>query len=112
MKSMLQTINDHGVVYQALAFICPGCALFSGSGLHLLPVNTTEHSPSWDWDRNLKYPTLYPSILTGRGTKNVCHSYLKEGVFQFLNDSTHALAGQSVEMVGLPDWFVEENDEV
>ena len=34
-----------------------------------------------------------------------CHSFLVDGVWQFLGDSAHALAGQNVPMVPLPDWL-------
>lgn len=34
-------------------------------------------------------------------TKNVCHSFIKDGKIQFLGDCTHALANQTVD---LPDW--------
>lgn len=35
-----------------------------------------------------------------------CHSFLKKGQWQFLNDSAHSLAGQTVPMVPLPDWLM------
>lgn len=35
-----------------------------------------------------------------------CHSFVQSGQWQFLTDSAHALAGQTVDMVPLPDWFV------
>jgi hypothetical protein len=35
-----------------------------------------------------------------------CHSFLKAGRWEFLGDSAHALAGQTVPMVPLPDWLV------
>lgn len=34
-----------------------------------------------------------------------CHSFLRAGRWQFLGDSAHALAGQTVDMVPLPDWL-------
>lgn len=106
---MIRTINDHGVKYDALAFVCPGCInMHGGSGLHLLPVNTSEKTPSWDWNGSLDNPTLNPSILTGKDSPNICHSFLLDGVFEFLSDCTHELAGQKVELPDLPDWFVEE----
>lgn len=108
MKAQIRNVDDHGVSYQTLAFVCPGCASVGGSGLHLLPVNTTEHSPSWDWDGNLERPTVEPSILTGGGQPFTCHSFLRNGVFEFLSDSTHRYAGQSVEIPDLPDWFINE----
>jgi hypothetical protein len=110
-KSELRTVNDHGEIYTALAFICPGCASHGyGTGLHMLPVNSPHHQPSWEWDGNLDLPTLSPSILTNsswKGEPTVCHSFLKAGVFQFLGDCTHKLANQYVEIPDLPDWVTD-----
>lgn len=84
-KSVLRHVNDHGEVYDALAFVCPGCQTQGyGTGLHMLPINSPTHQPSWEWDGNLERPTLSPSILTNstwKGEPTVCHSFLKEGVF-------------------------------
>ena len=115
MKFSLRTANDHGTIYQCLAFVCPGCeSSGNGTGLHMLPVNTEEHYPSWDWDGNIEAPTLSPSILThtkpyvdGKGT-GICHSYLKAGVFEFLSDCTHSMAGQNVPALELPEWFSDD----
>lgn len=107
MKASLRTVNDHGNVYTALMFVCPGCPR---TGVHLLPVNSPQVSPSWFWDGNLEAPTLDPSILshiepydpeTG-APQGICHSYLRAGVFEFLSDCTHPLAGQRVPMPDLP----------
>lgn len=110
MKAMVRSINDHGVHYKALMFVCPGCAAddTNSTGLHMLPVNSTEKSPAWDWDGNLEAPTLSPSVLTHGHTGKICHSFLKAGVFQFLTDSTHPFAGQSIPMPDLPDWVINE----
>jgi hypothetical protein len=77
-----------------------------GSGAHLLPVDAAK-SPAWDWDGNTEAPTLSPSILTRAGSE-VCLSFLRAGVFEFLSDCTHPLAGQSVPIPDLPDWLVRE----
>jgi hypothetical protein len=130
MKSMLCHVDDHGKRYDSLAFVCPGCALerdegikdddgkvipFRESGLHMLPVNTDQTKPAWTFDGNEEAPTVSPSILTHHEQSDtdprptyVCHSFLNAGVFQFLGDCTHALAGQFVPMPDLPDWFVED----
>lgn len=108
MRSMIRHINDHGVEYDALAFICPGCELMweHASGLHMLPVNSTTKTPSWTWDGNLDAPTLGPSILTsGNDPAHRCHSFLVAGVFQFLGDCSHVLAGTNVPLPDLPEWF-------
>ncbi len=112
MKAMIRHVDDHGLLYDAIAFICPGCVAMDGrTGLHLLPVNSTVKEPSWDWDGNLLKPTLSPSILTGKGSPKICHSFLRDGVFEFLGDCTHMLAGKKVAMPDLPDWFVKETNE-
>lgn len=118
MKASLRTVDDHGVKYEALLFICPGCANGNGSGYHMLPVNSTTKSPSWNWDGNIEAPTLSPSILThgiftdgGYDPKGICHSFLRNGVFEFLSDCTHQYAGQSVPMPDMPDHWATEEDE-
>ena len=113
MKSMLRRVDDHGTRYEALMFCCPGCAVMHehSSGLHMLAVNSVVKSPSWDWDGDLDAPTLSPSILTRSprpAGERVCHSFLRAGVFEFLADCTHPLAGQHVPIPDLPDWVIED----
>lgn len=120
MRSMLRRINDHGMIYEALAFICPGCQSVdvNSTGLHMLAVFNKDKTlpipdgktPVWNWNGNLEKPTLTPSIMTGRGTSNICHSFLTDGYFKFLNDSTHILAGQTIPIPSLPDWFIKEGE--
>jgi hypothetical protein len=105
-KRIIQT--DDGMNYTMFTFICPGCKELGGSGLHMLPVNTSLKSPSWTWDGNLEAPTLNPSIMTNRGTDDQCHSFLEAGVFRFLKDSKYSMKGTRVEMPNLPDWLLEE----
>ncbi len=111
MKSMLRKVNDHGLEYSCLLFVCPGCiGVLGGSGLHMIPVNSSVKEPHWIWDGNLYLPTLSPSILTGKSSPDICHSFLRAGVFQFLRDCTHPLVGQNVEIPDLPDWVINEGD--
>lgn len=107
MKSKLITVLDHGKVYTALFFVCPGCATLGHTGLHLLPVNTTNKTPSWDWDGNLEAPTISPSILTAKDDDAMrCHSFLRNGIFEFLGDCAHKFANQKVPMPDLYDWVL------
>lgn len=79
----------------------------------MLPVDTDQKQPSWGWDDDFEKPTLTPSILTRTGpyeNPSICHSFLREGVFEFLNDSTHSLAGTHVPIPDLPDWVISEGD--
>lgn len=116
--AQLRSINADGHIYQAIVVWCPGCeypAKDDGhpvGGLYMLPVGgDVDGRPEWDFDGNLDRPTLSPSILThtnrpDRPEPFVCHSFLRAGEWQFLEDSTHALAGQTVPMSPLPDWVV------
>ena len=90
-------------------FHCPGCD--SAHGV----------SAAWEFNGSMMLPSFRPSILAlPHGTlididlegdeltapSNVrqtprCHSYVTDGQIQFLPDSTHELAGQTVE---LPEW--------
>ena len=65
---------------------------------------------SWDWDGNMEHPTFDPSILTHTSPLDVCHSYIKNGQWQYLSDSTHSKAGQTLDMIPLPNWLVNEYD--
>jgi hypothetical protein len=71
------------------------------TGFHAVRV---EGGPNvWSWNGNLERPTFAPSIRVGwdhgeERTPVVCHSFVRDGRIEFLADSTHALAGQTVEL--------------
>lgn len=83
-------------------FFCPGC-----KSTHA--VNSHPNGPKWTYNGDTAKPTFGPSILvTCRWSviddemkDDVCHSFVTDGRIQFLNDCTHALAGQTVD---LPEW--------
>lgn len=111
MKVMIRQVNDHGKRYEAIAFVCVGCIELErgrGSGLHMIPVNTDQTSPAWDWNGDLQHPTLKPSINTHHPMGGICHSYITEGQIQYLEDCTHSFAGKTLDLEDLPDWFINE----
>lgn len=89
-------------------FFCPGCKCAHG-------VNDR-----WTFNGDMDRPTFSPSILV-RGVQPVtdaeadlilagekieprplvCHSFVRDGQIQFLNDCTHELAGKTVPMEAL-----------
>jgi hypothetical protein len=73
-------------------FWCPGC-----DGAH----GCTIAGPNaWMFNGDVDRPTFSPSVLTlGRPPR--CHSFITHGRIEFLPDSEHALAGQTVD---LPPW--------
>jgi hypothetical protein len=80
-----------------IMFRCPGC-----DDNHGIVV---DGSRGWTWNGDGDRPTISPSILCtatwGNGRKTVCHSFIRDGRWEFLGDCTHSLAGQTVDV---PDW--------
>jgi hypothetical protein len=119
-----KTVSDTEGRFYGIRFNCPGCALADGfSGVHILPVKWTppgrEQSSAnagqahWDFNGDMEKPTFGPSILTRQdraGVPFVCHSFIREGMIEFLGDCTHELAGKTVPLPDLqePDpWTTE-----
>lgn len=92
-------------------FECPGCGC-----LHCVAVKEpNEMKARWSWNGCLEKPTFQPSILVKANythpdrLDDICHSYVTDGSIRFLSDSTHSLAGQTVE---LPEWECDHEWEV
>lgn len=118
--SKAKIIRDDAGKFYGIRFICPGCAAALGAEVHgtvTLPVawlpESIEESefvkgrPHWSFNGDLDRPTFGPSVLSkfkqymGQELppkEHICHSYVRDGRIQFLPDSTHALAGQTVEL--------------
>lgn len=104
---------------RVVGFMCPGC-----DRIHLVTIDQTQ-KPSWGYNNNPDAPTFTPSILLKTGHHmnshqgecwcdynkarpdeepdfecTLCHSFVRDGQIQFLNDCTHHLAGQTM---GLPE---------
>jgi hypothetical protein len=79
---------------------CPGCA--EAHAVEVGPAQLAAGAPLWQWNGDEAKPTISPSILV-YGLP--CHSYVRDGMIQFLGDSGHALAGQTVPLPPLPDWL-------
>jgi hypothetical protein len=84
-----------------LVFWCPGC-----DTVHAARV---EGVNAWTWNGDTERPTLSPSLLStssdAMGVAQRCHCYIRDGRLEFLNDSSHALRGQTV---AIPDWPFSE----
>lgn len=96
LRPLRRSGSDTIVMYR---FWCPGC-----NEPHAVAVHPGEPQPVWEFNGDLEKPTFSPSIVSYRmeGKKRItlCHSYVRDGKIQFLNDCQHNLAGQTVE---LPD---------
>lgn len=102
----------------AISFQCPGCG-----DRHAINTNPNHR---WAFNGDVNRPTITPSILVTSGHYCThhkpgdacwcdynkkhpdnpapfkcyrCHSFVTYGKIQFLNDCTHQLAGQTVDMM-------------
>lgn len=87
-------------------FYCPGCE--KAHQIHI------EGDKAWGFNGDFDKPTFTPSYLTwndpnpkaqpehdptGKYRNGFrCHSFITDGNIQFLDDCTHKLAGQTVEL--------------
>lgn len=91
-KTATGTLAD-GTVVRYLMFWCPGCDEPHGPKI--------EGPGAWTWNQDRDRPTLDPSILVTDHAGARCHSFVRDGQIQFLDDCTHARAGQTV---AIPAW--------
>lgn len=115
----LYKISDWRSGLADVYFHCPGCNCDHG----VWTQKTENNNAVWSFNGDMDKPTFNPSILIrwvgmpdnpekdengkyvldsdGRikGAKDmVFHSFVKDGMIQFLGDCTHELAGQTVEI--------------
>lgn len=110
-QPMYEIRNEGHPDLTRVLFWCPGC-----EDVHAIDPER------WQWDPDAL--TAFPSILVNGtqwtqgdefhkprhsdvppGSTTTCHSFLRNGVWEFLPDSTHVLSGQTAQMVPLPDWL-------
>ena len=76
-----------------IGFECPGCQFDH----HVSTDRTTR--PYWTVNDDMERPTMSPSIVVAweyAGKKMRCHSFVRDGNIEFLDDCTHHLAGKTV----------------
>ena len=68
-----------------------------------LPVirsGTRDGTGCWTWNGDIDRPTLRPSVLSQRSFENMrCHTWVSDGQAQFLDDCSHELRGQTIDML-------------
>jgi len=98
------TVGEGGGLWGYSAH-CPGC-----SREHHVPVKpqTYPNGSGWDFSGTEDAPTFSPSLLVhpwdyqdGVPPQVKCHSFIRNGRWEFLSDCEHALAGQTVDMVDI-----------
>jgi hypothetical protein len=98
-------ITDQKETEISYLFDCPACGIS-----HSCRVGAThpEGKPMWTFNGNLDRPTFHPSLVVrwrNGAVDQVCHSFIRDGRIQFLNDCTHGMGGKTVEIPDLePGW--------
>ena len=96
---------------------CPGCDALHG--IAILP-HTADNGAGWEFTGTLECPTYSPSQLTSwnqwqghdKPSKEFrCHTFIRNGQIQFLDDCTHEFKGQTLPLPPLPDWMIREQEE-
>lgn len=95
--------NDPVGTVRGYTVYCLGCKYN-----HEIPTSR-EHNPNgpcWEFTGDPDNPTFAPSLLIPEQIytdpeNNLarCHSFIRNGQFQYLSDCTHELVGQTVDMV-------------
>jgi Family of unknown function (DUF6527) len=85
-------------VDNTLIAFCPGCKT-----AHPFDLNR------WSFDGNIEAPTFSPSLICGTQNESArCHSFVKNGCWEFLSDCFHDLKGKTVPMIPInEDWEPE-----
>ena len=101
-----------------VGFHCPGC-----DEMHVVSISGNRR-PVWGYNGNPDAPTFTPSILVQTGhffqpngkhcdksgdpewpcACTCCHSFVTDGRIHFLQDCTHALAGQTLDLPDFRDY--------
>lgn len=66
--------------------------------------------PRWTFNGDVDRPTFSPSVLVelGKHPPMRCHSFVRDGRIEYLSDSTHHLAGQTVDLEPIADSMGED----
>ena len=82
-----------------LAAHCPACGFEHGFRIDA-EFWASVGMDVWQFDGNYACPTFVGSMLSRnpKGTR-FCHSYVRNGQWEFLDDCTHELAGRTVPMI-------------
>lgn len=88
--------KSFGDGHEEYFFDCPGCGAMHRA-IVKWGATAGRTEPAWTFNGNLDRPTFSPSFRHGTGSRQ-CHYFIREGRIEFCADSSHALAGQTVEM--------------
>ena len=105
---IVKAIPDKPEYSDMLRFKCPACGTD-----HFISIGPKSHFDArWTFNGDYDKPTINPSVLVTcdipadvKIEPNIrrCHSFIRDGRIQYLDDCTHAMAGQTVELPDIPE---------
>lgn len=85
---------------------CPGCQLAHAPTFRCPDHGGPAEGPVWDGDPSSEPFSMEPSYLSDGGRPETrCHSFIRNGQWEFLGDCGHPLRGL-IPLEPLPDWLV------
>ena len=105
MAKIKRFTTADGGYHGELGFYCPGCKQRHFINDKETELQSEEHyklmgfkrPDIWTFNNDFESPTIRASVLV-RWLNHCCHSFVTDGKIQFLNDCTHHLKGQTVEL--------------
>lgn len=90
---VIERLTDQNETEAVMQFHCPGCKYG-----HSFRIKSGDPSrPVWDWNGSYDKPTFSPSLLVnGRWPESRCHSFVRDGMIQFLDDCWHDKKNQTL----------------
>jgi hypothetical protein len=89
----IEYIDEQGNKYHHDQYLwfCPGC-----NEEHAFAIK--EEGGNHQFNMDLENPTVSPSLVADFVEGRKCHTYIKEGIIEFLDDCWHELKGSKVEL--------------
>jgi len=105
MSKVLKGINNDGTIYYLIE--CPACRrshMFDSRWAFNGDVNNPTFRASmlvkWKHPKGYSNENPAPKGWEGEYVTEVCHSFVTDGIIEYLSDCTHMMAGKTIE---LPD---------
>ena len=87
-----------------LGALCPACKYEHAFRVDADYWTTQLSKAPWTFNGDFESPTFSPSMLAAASNpKHRCHSFLRNGVWEFLDDCGHDMAGQKVPMIPIKE---------
>jgi hypothetical protein len=100
---MKTIVLRHASGEKQLVYYCPACKDTHVVTTELAPGGS---GPRWESTGTPERPTISPSVRVNWSRRdqapNVCHHFLKSGVIDYCQDSTHSMAGTRVDLPDMP----------